>query len=172
MERQDPSAECWSWADDGHSVGWVRRRQAHEALIHRVDSEQAAGDRSPVEPELAADGVDEVLRVQMDVGTPPVWARFEPAGARAVIHLVDRAGSWALEIGRFLGTSPVTGTTYDLPAIRLLPDPPAAPAATLRGTAVDLDLWLWGRGPLEPIVVEGEAAVAEAIREVARDSTG
>src|SRR6516225_4382858 len=52
-----PQAEAWTWSDD-HTVGFIRRRQAHEALIHRVDAELTAGTRTPLDPALAADGVD------------------------------------------------------------------------------------------------------------------
>jgi hypothetical protein len=40
-----PSTPAWTWSED-HTVGFIRRRQAHEALIHRIDAEQAAGDRT------------------------------------------------------------------------------------------------------------------------------
>src|SRR3954453_2148940 len=33
-----PEEKAWSWSDD-HSVGFTYRRQAHEALIHRLDAE-------------------------------------------------------------------------------------------------------------------------------------
>ena len=46
-------------------LGWVRRRQGHEALIHRVDAEQAAGLASSIDPGLAEDGIEtDYLRVR------------------------------------------------------------------------------------------------------------
>ena len=38
-----PETEVWTWADD-HTVAFVLRRQAHEALIHRMDAELVAGE--------------------------------------------------------------------------------------------------------------------------------
>ena len=35
---------------DDHTVGFIRRKQAHEALIHRIDAEVAAGNRTPMDP--------------------------------------------------------------------------------------------------------------------------
>lgn len=32
----------WTWADE-QSVGFIRRRQAHAVLIHRLDAEMAVG---------------------------------------------------------------------------------------------------------------------------------
>ena len=46
---------------------FIRRRQAHEALIHRIDAELTAGDRTPMDTDLSADGVDEALHF-MDAG--------------------------------------------------------------------------------------------------------
>ncbi len=37
-----PTEEAWTWAED-HTVGFVARRQALEAQVHRVDAEQTAG---------------------------------------------------------------------------------------------------------------------------------
>ena len=58
LEGVEAAAEAWTWSED-HTVGFVLRRQAHEALVHRIDAEQAAGARSEVDPRLAADGVAE-----------------------------------------------------------------------------------------------------------------
>lgn len=53
----------WTWSDT-RNLGFVRRRQAHEVLIHRLDAELTAGvDASAMDPRLSADGVDELLRV-------------------------------------------------------------------------------------------------------------
>ena len=37
LEGADPTEEAWTWSDD-HTVGFILRRQAHEALVHRVDA--------------------------------------------------------------------------------------------------------------------------------------
>ncbi|WP_265447245.1 maleylpyruvate isomerase N-terminal domain-containing protein [Flexivirga meconopsidis] len=55
-----PDQRRWMWAQDDalHTAGYIARRQAHEALIHRVDAElTAAGPVGPIDPTLAADGV-------------------------------------------------------------------------------------------------------------------
>src|SRR5688500_7730196 len=38
LDGVEPSAEAWTWSED-HTVGFILRLQAHEALIHRVDAE-------------------------------------------------------------------------------------------------------------------------------------
>lgn len=169
LRAGDPDAECWSWHADGHSVGWVRRRQAHEALIHRVDAELAVGELSPIDPELAADGVDEILNVMLDASDLPAWASFEPTGRTAAVETTD-GRSWAMELGWFRGTSPNTGTAYDDAALRL-DRRVGNPDVVLRGDASDLDLWLWGRGSLDPIQTHGDAAIAAMIRQAAAAGT-
>lgn len=170
LAARHPDDACWSWHDGGNSVAWVARRQAHEALIHRIDAELAAGTMFRVDEALAADGVDEILRVMMDVDSLPEWAVYETDGATALIELDDRSASWALDVGRFKGTSPNSGTTYDFPAVSLIAPPPT-PTAVVRGAAADLDLWLWGRGALDPTTVTGDRAVADHIRAAAADAT-
>jgi uncharacterized protein (TIGR03083 family) len=43
-----PETHAWTWSED-QTVGFIRRRQAHEALIHRIDAEITAGDRTPMD---------------------------------------------------------------------------------------------------------------------------
>lgn len=45
------------------TVAWWSRRQMHETAVHRWDVEHALGCTTPVEPAVAADGIDEYLDV-------------------------------------------------------------------------------------------------------------
>lgn len=146
LESASPGDPAWTWADD-KTVGFIRRRQAHEALIHRVDAELTAGHRrSLMDPALAADGVDEALRV-MYGGELPGWGSFAPGGTgRIRIHAADTGTAWLAELGRFTGTDPGEGKEYDQPGIRVsAADPGINAEAVIRGDASDLDCWLWGR---------------------------
>lgn len=158
----------WTWEASDQSAGFVRRRQTHEALIHRVDAEQTAGLTSMLDPALAVDGVDEILAV-MIAGIAP-WASFEPDGVSVRLEASDADRHWGLAFGRMQGTSPFTGKTYDLEAATLGLDAPEA-AAIIAGPAAALDLWLWGRGGLDGITVTGEAAVVDRLRQAAVEST-
>jgi uncharacterized protein (TIGR03083 family) len=62
----------WTWSETDQTVGFVRRRQAHEALIHRLDAELTAGAVTDLDPALATDGVLEVLELMF--GGAPAWA--------------------------------------------------------------------------------------------------
>jgi uncharacterized protein (TIGR03083 family) len=152
-----PDAPTWTWSDD-QTVAFVRRRQAHEALIHRIDAELAAGSRTPVDPLLAADGVDEGLRVMY--GGVPEWGRFTPDDAKTLrIEATDTGDSWLVTLGRFTGTDPA-GTSYDEPDIHAADsDPGGETAALISGSAADLDCWLWHRPPLGQIECSGDKEV-------------
>lgn len=159
---------CWSWHDDGHSVGWVRRRQAHEALIHRIDAELTLdtlvpGSRTAVDEILATDGIDEMLRVILGASSPPDWATFNADGTTVRIEVPGR--SWSVALGRYTGTDEA-GTPHDDPAL-LLTEPTAEPSATITGPASEIDLWLWRRGPLADGAVEGDMAVVERLQALA-----
>lgn len=171
VTRHPPEQECWSWYEHGHSIGWVRRRQAHEALIHRVDAELAAGaDVAPADPELGADGVDEILTVMM-TGVPG-WATYAPSGEAVVLEATDTGRRWALELGTFTGTSPRSGKEYeDEITAQLLAGEPAAVEGVLRAGGWDLDRWLWGRADPEAVAVTGNAALRARVRELAAAST-
>jgi uncharacterized protein (TIGR03083 family) len=170
LTRRKPDDTCWSWHDDGHSVGWVLRRQAHEALIHRVDAEIATNSRSPIDRRLAADGIDEVLRVTIDLDNPPEWASFKTDGTSARVETSDDAAAWSMSFGRFVGSSPVSGKDYDFVAAQLTSSI-SDPTAVIRGASDDLDLWLWGRGPIDALSISGDVRIADKLREAALEAT-
>lgn len=155
-----PHDHAWTWSDD-KTAGFIIRRQAHEALIHRVDAELTAGERrSLMDPVLSADGADEVLRI-MYGGDPPAWGTFtaDPA-ATLRIQASDSGDSWFVRLGQFTGTDPEDGKAYDQAGIDIATaDPGADAAATLRGNADDLDCWLWQRPVDTPLERAGDRDV-------------
>jgi len=159
LAERAPGSPAWTWSAD-HTVGFIRRRQAHEALIHRVDAELTAGERTGMDPGLSADGVDEALRV-MYGGQVPDWGSFTPAGPQTVrLRATDTGGSWVVTAGRFTGTDPDDHTSYDEPCLHVAERDAAEPAAAqITGTAADLDCWLWHRPPLGLVERSGDEDV-------------
>lgn len=134
----------WSWAAE-QTLRFTRRRQAHEALIHRVDAELTAGiPVGPFDARLAADGIDEVLAVMW--GDVPEWASFSTTELVVALETTDTGEEWMVELGRMVGTSPRSGRSYDEPTTTLVEAGSHAADALVRGSAADLDLWLWNRG--------------------------
>jgi uncharacterized protein (TIGR03083 family) len=146
--------EVWTWASD-HSVNFVRRRQAHEALIHRLDAELVGGDVTAIDPVLAVDGVDEALVIVH--GELAEWATFTPDGTIGTVEATDADARWRVALGRFVGTGPDSGKQYDMDSLTVVAAEPATPVAfTVRGRGGDLDAWLWGRGGADSLEVDGD----------------
>lgn len=161
-----PDEPRWMWTPDAslHTAGYIARRQAHEALIHRVDAELTAGvPVSPIDPTLAADGVDEVVEVMYGREHPLVT--FAPTDGR-VVELVatDAERRWSLQLGRETGTVPDSGELIDDPNFRPAPD--ATAVARISGTAADLDLWLWNRPTTGTLTRSGDQPTLDAMDEV------
>lgn len=171
LSAREPGEPCWSWHEDGGSVGWVARRQAHEALVHRVDAQLTAGlEVTPPAVDLAADGVDEVLRVMVD--GVPAWGTFVPDGVTVRLVAENAGASWVLALGRFTGTGPESGTRYDLDAAAVLAeDDGGTEDLVVTGHAWDLDLWLWGRADAAALTVEGDGAVLWRLRALVAEAT-
>lgn len=152
----DPAEHAWTWSTD-RTVGFVGRRQAHEALVHRVDAELTAGARTDLDPALAADGVEECLAV-MYGGCPP-WGTFTAGEGLLRFDLTDAGESVWVRLGRFTGTDPDDGRTYDEADLGVVPDPGAEPDAVVAGRAGPMDAWLWHRGDDTGISVHGDRGV-------------
>ena len=90
LESVDPTEHAWTWSTD-QTVGFIGRRQAHEALIHRLDAELTAGTVTDLDPTLAADGVDEVLA--MMYGGTPAWGTFTPGDGLLRVDLRETGDS-------------------------------------------------------------------------------
>ncbi|CAA9388425.1 MAG: hypothetical protein AVDCRST_MAG32-2147 [uncultured Nocardioides sp.] len=168
LEAAQPGDEAWNWSSD-QTVGFILRRQAHEALVHRVDAEQTAGAVSPVDPVLAADGVHEVLDVML--GGMPDWGHWEPLPHVLRVDCTDTGDQFWVRLGVFSGTDPDSGTTYadeeDLHVVAAPDDAETQPDVVVDGPAAALDLWLWDRGDDAEISVAGDREVFERFRAIA-----
>jgi uncharacterized protein (TIGR03083 family) len=162
-----PDAPAWTWADD-KTVGFIRRRQAHEALIHRVDAELTAGGRTAMDGVLSADGVDEALRI-MYGGDLPDWGHFEPTGQAVEVRAIDTGDSWQVALGQFGGIDPDDGQEYDQLGIQIAATEPGdSPAATavIAGNAADLDCWLWKRPAFGSLDRSGDAGAINSLESI------
>lgn len=160
LAAADPSEPAWSWAPD-RTVGFTYRRQAHEALIHRVDAEQAAGIDSDLDPALAADGVAELMEV-MYGGQPPEWARFESRQGEVSLEITDVASTIRVRPGHLTGVDPESGDDVTGPHLLVVPDSSAPPAVTVTGAAAVLDAWLWRRRDDAGVSITGDEASYDA----------
>jgi uncharacterized protein (TIGR03083 family) len=172
LSTTSPDTAAWTWSQE-QNVGFIRRRQAHEALIHRLDAELTsaspgtAGARTPMDARLSTDGVDEVL--QFLYGGVPSWGVFTPEPAFTVrVRATDTDHSWLLTLGQFAGTDDA-GTAHDVPDLRVTDsdrgtaDIQRPAAAKVSGAAADLDCWLWHRPALGTIERTGDPMVLDRL---------
>ena len=175
LRNADPSEGAWSWTSDPdlHTVAFTMRRQAHEALIHRIDAELAVGERTPVDPALAADGFAECLEV-MYAGLPS-WGSFEADVTRIVVEATDTGHRLVLGLGRFTGHDPRNGEDVDADDLHVVGhghvgEVVEEPDLWIRGTAELLDTWVWHRAGLAEQETDGDEEVAERLRAILSQS--
>ena len=146
LQAADPDAPVWNFAFDRKLAFWFRR-QAQEVSVHRWDAEVTAGAPSPLDAALAADGIDEWLGMLAVRG---VGAAPEGEGETTVhLHCTDVDGEWLVR------RSP---DGLDIERAHAKGDVAA------RGTASDLDLYLWGRVPVDALEIFGDRALLEGMR--------
>ncbi|MER6989800.1 maleylpyruvate isomerase N-terminal domain-containing protein [Saccharopolyspora hirsuta] len=144
-----PHDPCPTWWPEQHEVRFWLRRMLHATTVHRVDVQTAAGvERTAIEPDVAADGVDEVLRV---------WFGYR-------LHALGITASHACSVGvhvagrNWLVTADQHGTAVvgsdDVAA--------TTPDAVVGGDAAAVYLWMWGRLPNRAVEISGDPdAVAQ-----------
>ncbi|WP_333774866.1 maleylpyruvate isomerase family mycothiol-dependent enzyme [Streptomyces sp. IBSBF 3136] len=152
LEATDPLAPMWAWGEDQHARFWARR-MLFETLVHRVDAELTLGHESPVDPELAADGVDEFLvNLRHAHLFAPAVADLKGDGETIVFQCAEAATGTTGAAATGPGTGEEWRVRLDADGFRLLDRAEAAadtasPDArtTVRGEAADLLLLLYGR---------------------------
>ncbi|GIH78016.1 maleylpyruvate isomerase family mycothiol-dependent enzyme [Planobispora longispora] len=151
LREADPALECWAFLRAPSPLAFWARRQAHETTIHRVDAESAAGKITPIDPVLAADGVDELFdgffarpRGRL-VADPPV---------SLAVRATDQPAAWTIRVepeGRTIA-----------PGVRDDAD------CVVSGPATGLYLLLWNRVDADGLDVHGDRDVLALWREKAR----
>ena len=159
--RADEQA-AWSWFATDQTVGFTRRMQVHEAVMHRIDAELAAGlPVTPIPADVAVAGIRHAIGVMFAWwGTLPGFT-FTPDGGVIGFDVSDPGVTLLAQPGRWRGVGE-SGTSYDEPGVVFVDA--GEPVAAFSGTADQLDRWLWGRGD-EPSA-SGEEAALNAVRAV------
>lgn len=137
-------APCWNWVGTG-TAAFFHRRMAHESTIHRWDAESAVDALTPIDSDLGADGVDELIDVGMQHSVNPARNSTYPEGSLH-LHRTDGEGEWLLRPG---------------PDGLVVTREHAKGDVAVRGTGDNLLLYLWGRGG-DGLEIFGDPALAEA----------
>ena len=141
----DLERPMWSWSPV-KKVEFVPRRMAQETAVHRWDAENAVGDPSDLDGDLAIDGIDELLFLFLPTEAP----LKEPPGSSVHIHTTDADGEWLA----VLDEQPVVTREH------------AKGDVALRGPSSDVLLYLWGRVEPSSLEIHGDPATLDHFRSV------
>ena len=87
----------WSWSDN-QSVGFWLRKITHDTIIHRIDAELTVGLRPSLSPQMASDGVADLLAAittLSTVGHPdPIFEGLRGLGETLQLQATDTADEW------------------------------------------------------------------------------
>lgn len=141
--RETPAdTPIWTWVESDDRATFAARRAAHELAVHRFDAENARGRAQPIEPALAADGIEEIF-VMMTAHERTGQA----TGQTLHLHATDQEAEWMvtlwpdrLEVEREHGKGDFA----------------------LRGSTSDLELTLYQRPPLETVERFGDTSVLDS----------
>ncbi|GAB3584974.1 maleylpyruvate isomerase family mycothiol-dependent enzyme [Calidifontibacter terrae] len=163
LQSREPNETAWSWFPPDQSVAFTWRMQTHEATMHRVDAELTAGRPIGAIPaDIAADGIDHVVDVMWNWA--PADAQRTPTGTLEFVA-TDTGQRWLVDTYTWTGSA--WGQTFtDQAAAGRSAD--GTPAATVSGTAANLDLLVWTRADRD-ITREGDPAVLAAFQQVLDD---
>jgi MDMPI C-terminal domain len=172
LESAAPDLECWTFFEAPSPLAFWARRQAHETTIHRVDAQLAAaaaagestdvpGSADPVPPELAADGIDELLmgfgrqvKPEGPLAEPilSVAIRTTSADSAQATGVAPEGGCWLVRMGRDK-VEPL-----DISRGSAIAD------CAVAGPAAEVYLMLWNRRPADGIDLRGDDSLLGVLR--------
>ncbi|MEU4607119.1 maleylpyruvate isomerase family mycothiol-dependent enzyme [Kribbella sp. NPDC023972] len=148
LETAGTELETWTFSPDDRTSGFWYRRMALESVVHRIDVEQAHDVVTPIDPDLALDGIDELLFPNLG---GPWWEEGDtehPVDATVRITVEGRA--WTVRA--------------DATGVAVSPGSEGDVAAEIFGSADAVFLWLWGRVDTAAIRSAGDADVVREFR--------
>jgi uncharacterized protein (TIGR03083 family) len=156
FRAHQPGTPAPTWFGPDQTVAFWIRRMAQETVIHRIDAELAAGlPVTPVPDDLAADGVDEVLKRMLAYGSvtwPEDFAEIEGGHLAGPGEITVAAGQAAWTVRPSPHAVEVEDGASDDPRV------------VVDGPAGNVLRWLWGRAGDDAIRIAGDEAWADYLR--------
>ncbi|MGH3935008.1 MAG: maleylpyruvate isomerase family mycothiol-dependent enzyme [Pseudonocardiaceae bacterium] len=158
LSRHDPAEPCDTWWPADRTQGFWRRRMTHETTVHRVDVQAAAGGPvNPISPEVALDGIDEMLFLWFGHRLGELRMSSPRQGAVA-LSAADRRWLAIFERGRS------TARRVDEADAR-------AADAMVSGSPFEMYLWSWGRLPDQSVRISGDMEAVAHLWTLLRPAT-
>jgi uncharacterized protein (TIGR03083 family) len=145
LDAGDTGTPAPTWCPWDATLGFWRRRQAHEHVIHAVDVARALGSAAPdVADAVALDGIDEALRLWLGTRLGP-----DVHGRGDVVRITAGTRFWTVGLHAQL---------VEVHELDVDPD------GTVSAHPAMLYRWLWGRAGEEDVTVEGDRAATAVLR--------
>nr|WP_202450918.1 maleylpyruvate isomerase N-terminal domain-containing protein [Streptomyces sp. SID4948] len=170
LRESGPDRGCWTWwgrSQSPQTCGAVARHQLQEIAMHTYDAQITLDAPQPLPNEVALDGVEEFLLTVC--ATTSAWP-YEPA---AVDVHVDVPADVPVDGHATEGRSWQVSLSADGARITRLATPGTPPTAvgaasdavgaSLRGTAGELVLALYGRRPVDTLKVDGDRRLLDLL---------
>ncbi len=152
LRESGPDRGCWTWwggSQSPQTCGAVARHQLQHVAVHTYDAQISVGAAQPLPDEPALDGVDEFLFTCC--ATTAAW----PHDPSVVDYHATDGRSWRLSLsadGARAARLPSPGTAHASAGGEDM----TAAGASLRGTASELVLALYGRVPVDSLELDGD----------------
>lgn len=144
LETAGTEQETWTFSPYDKTSAFWYRRMALETAVHRVDIEQAHDVLTPIDRDLAVDGIDEILTLMLG---GPWWEEGDTSHpVDATIRVTTEGRSWTIRL--------------DATSATVTPGAEGDVDAEVFGDPVEVYLWLWGRGSLKQAAGNDDAVQA------------
>ncbi|WP_344219173.1 maleylpyruvate isomerase family mycothiol-dependent enzyme [Kribbella sancticallisti] len=148
LETAGTDLATWTFSPDDKTSAFWYRRMALETVIHRIDAELGHDVVTPVDQDLALDGIDEVLVLMLG---GPWWEEGDTEHpVDATIRITSEGRSWTIRL--------------DAKSATVTPGSEGDVDAEVFGDAPEIFLWLWGRGDLDMAQSAGDDDAVLAFR--------
>ena len=158
LSQHDPAEPSDTWWPADRTHGFWRRRMAHETTVHRVDVQAAAGGPvDPIDPEVALDGIDELLFLWFGYRLGEL-RMSSPQQGTVALSAAERHWMAIFEPDRSIA--------------RRVDEAEARSAdATVSGDPATVYLWSWGRLPDQSVQVSGDLEAVARLWTLLRPAT-
>jgi hypothetical protein len=156
LEKAGTELETWTFNPRDTTSGFWYRRMALESVVHRIDVEQAHRVVTPIDAELALDGIDELLYPSLG---GPWWEEGDTEHPiDATVRITAAGRSWTI--------------SADSTSVDVRQGAEGDAAAEIFGDPMPVYLWLWGRAADAAIQTAGDEDVVRAFRGRLAEATG
>lgn len=158
LRQHDPADPCATWWPADQTHGFWRRRMTHETTVHRVDVQAAAGGPvDAVDPEVALDGIDELLFLWFGHRLGELGMSSPQQGVVA-LSAADRRWLAISEPGRSIARRAGEADVRSADAV-------------VSGRPMDVYLWSWGRLPDQSVRISGDQEAVALLWALLRPAT-